>query len=68
MTRWIALLFCRLGLHGPDWFGWGAGVGSPRNQSVAPGHRRCGHCGAEWVVYERVTNHPMRSIGWEKIK
>ena len=66
--RWIARLFCRLDVHGPEWFGYGLGVSSPRNTSLGPGHRRCQHCGAEWVAYEAATRRPVRVIAWERIK
>jgi hypothetical protein len=66
--RWLALLFCRLGVPGPEWFGYGARVSSPRNYSVGPGHRRCEHCGTRWYAYERATNRPVRVIGWEEVK
>jgi hypothetical protein len=66
--RWLALVFCRLGVHGPEWFGHGIGVSSPRNYSVGPGHRRCEHCGTQWYAYERATNRPFRVLAWEQVK
>ena len=66
--HWLALVFCRLGVHGPDWFGHGHGVSSPRNYSKAPGHRMCQHCGAEWFAYETVSNSPRRTMAWDQVK
>ena len=66
--KWIRKLICRLGIHGPDWGGHGLGVSSPSNYSVGPGHRRCTHCGAEWVAYEAVSNSPYRVLAWEQVK
>lgn len=66
--RWLARLTCRWGVHGPEWFGHGYRRSSPRNYSVSPGHRRCTHCGAEWVAYEKDTPRPVRVIGWDRTK
>ena len=60
-------LLCRLGIHGPDVFGYGLTVSSKRNYRVAPGHRRCEHCGTEWGAYEAVSNSPYRKLAWEKL-
>ena len=60
-------LLCRLGVHGPAWFGHGLGVSSQSNYSLGPGHRRCNHCGAEWGAYEAVSNGPYRRLAWERL-
>jgi len=61
-------LVCRLGIHGPEWFGHGLSNSGTCNAIVGPGHRRCLHCGAEWVAYEAVSNRPVRVLAWERIK
>lgn len=61
-------LLCRLGIHGPEWGGHGLNNASPSNAIVGPGHRRCKHCGAEWIAYEAATNHPYRVLAWERVK
>jgi hypothetical protein len=61
----FALLYCWLGLHGPDWFG-----NKPHNRSlrVEPFVRECGHCGARWHGREVVRNNLRTLGGWEKVK
>ena len=63
----IGRALCWMGVHGPEWFGYGAGVGSMRNQSKAPGHRACGLCGAQWLASEGVGNGPYRVLVWQRI-
>jgi hypothetical protein len=62
----MARLLCRLGVHGPIFYGHGLGVSSPRNYSVGPGHRKCTHCGVRWLAYERASRSPYREIGWDQ--
>ena len=64
----LSKLLCLLGVHGPEWFGCGCGVTSPRNKSIEPGVRRCLRCGAEWRAYEKQPSATMRRMGWEKQK
>ena len=59
---------CRLGMHGPEWGGYGIRNQSPANASLGPGRRRCTHCGAEWAAYEAVSNRPHRVLAWVRIK
>ena len=61
-------LVCRLGIHGPEWGGHGLRNSGTSNAIVGPSHRRCLHCGAEWVAYEAATNKPYRVLAWERIK
>lgn len=63
----IRSLLCRLGAHGPKWGGYGPNNASPSNAIVGPGHRRCKHCGAEWVAYEAASNRPYRVLAWERV-
>ena len=67
MRQSLPRLFCRLGVHGPDWFGAGAGVSTPRNYSVAPGHRRCTHCGTEFFAYETDERYDRVTMAWEEV-
>ena len=49
--KWLKTLLCKLGFHGPNWFGpdWG--------RCDEPFVRQCPHCGMRWygdeIEYER---------------
>jgi len=64
----VKKLACKLGVHGPNWGGYGVTNQSVRNAIVGPCHRRCKLCGAEWAGYEIETNRPYRVLAWERIR
>lgn len=66
--KWVSKLACQLGVHGPEWFGYGIDNSTPRNYNVGPGHRRCTMCGKEWGAYEGISRGPYRKIEWGVIK
>lgn len=60
-----AKLLCKLGIHGPNVFGYWSGHRSYRSE---PFIRTCCVCGQQWVG-EEVTNRYYRTLGnWTKVK
>mgnify|MGYP003656083612 CR=1 FL=1 len=63
-------LFCKLGLHGPDWLG---PEPQHRSQFVQGFVRKCGDCGAVWhgdeVVLHEGTVDAIRTLGdWRRVR
>lgn len=63
----LSKLLCKLGMHGPDWFGYGPNASGNRNYRIGSLHRGCDVCGAEWVGSEG-EGKSYRYFIWERIK
>lgn len=59
----ISKLLCKLGAHGPEWFG---NVSSKRSVRIAPFVRECDVCKTMWIGNEISTTNVRTLGGWRK--
>lgn len=64
IRRLISRILCKLGAHGPEWFGTAS---TPRSEYAGRCMRRCCRCGALWAG-GIVVRHNVRTLGgWERV-